>query len=330
MWMFASASAKRARLKKSHVCKPFKRAVVCVLRKPQPAAPLLGYNLQVNRLRHPPGLILALLLLIGLLASLAWQPASRVEPAAIAIQYTRTPRPAVIHPTRRPTRTPTVPITTSVTAFRTLPATAARQPTQPPAPPPVDYAAALPASAQVEGLIGYGQTLPLSCESRSAVDWARFFGVEIGEMAFFARLPASDDPETGFVGSVNGVWGQIPPSAYGVHAEPVAQLLREYGLPARAARNLPLTAALAEVAAGRPVVVWVTGHVEPGRGVAVTINEQVRRVARYEHTVILIGYDDHTDLLTFQDGAKVYDRPVEVFLRAWEPLENMAVVWEGE
>jgi uncharacterized protein YvpB len=168
--------------------------------------------------------------------------------------------------------------------------------------------------------VGFGQSLPLSCEARSAVDWARFFGVEIGELEFFNRIPRSADPEFGFVGSPYGVWGQIPPEPYGVHAAPVAGLLREYGLPAEAVRGMPLNTALAEIAAGRPVVVWVTGHVEPGRGVEISINGETRRVARYEHTVILIGYDDNRDTVTFQDGANVYERPIELFLRAWEPL----------
>jgi uncharacterized protein YvpB len=92
---------------------------------------------------------------------------------------------------------------------------------------------------------------------------------------------------------------------------------------------MTINAALAEIAAGRPVVVWVTGHVEPGRGVEITINGETRRVARYEHTVILIGYDDNRDVVTFQDGAKVYERSIDVFLQAWEPLEYQAVIYSS-
>jgi uncharacterized protein YvpB len=178
----------------------------------------------------------------------------------------------------------------------------------------------------VEGITGFAQYLPLSCEARSAVDWARYFGREIHESQFFERLPRSGDPELGFVGSPYGVWGQIPPDSYGVHAAPVAALLREYGLMAAARRNLSLESVLAEIAAGRPVIVWVTGHVEAGKGVEIQVDGQVRTVARYEHTVILIGYDDSATL-TFLDGAKVYHRPVDLFLAAWAPLENMAVMW---
>jgi uncharacterized protein YvpB len=298
---------------------------------------VLRYNQQVMKFRRYMNLIVLALLLGALQPPMAGQPAGNAAGALALVQATRTPRPTVIHPTRRATQTASLTPTATRTPFRPLPATATRRPSPTPVrpnPTPIlpttASAAALPDSARIEGLIGFGQSLPLSCESRSAVDWARFFGAEIAELVFFNRLQRSADPEIGFVGSPYGVWGQIPPYDYGVHAEPVAQLLREYGLPAGAARHLALTEALAEIAAGRPVVVWVTGHVEPGRGVEITINEQVRRVARYEHTVILIGYDDNRDILTFQDGAKVYERSVAVFLQAWEPLENMAVVWEGD
>src|SRR5258708_6738126 len=104
----------------------------------------------------------------------------------------------------------------------------------PPALPPSDIPLMLdpPASAQVDGFIGHPQILSLSCESRSAVDWAAFFGVHIGELAFLRGLPVSTDPDIGFVGDVRGVWGQVPPNAYGIHARPVARLLQDYGLPA--------------------------------------------------------------------------------------------------
>src|SRR5262245_42302003 len=78
--------------------------------------------------------------------------------------------------------------------------------------------AAPPDSAMIYDFTGHPQTLPLSCESRSAVDWAGYFGYAIGEREFLNDLPASFDPDLGFVGDVRGDWGQVPPYAYGVHA----------------------------------------------------------------------------------------------------------------
>jgi LysM repeat protein len=173
---------------------------------------------------------------------------------------------------------------------------------------------------------GRGQALPLDCESRSAVDWAGFFGVRISELEFFRRLPVSDDPDTGFVGSVYGRWGQIPPGPYGVHAAPVAALLQAYGVRAQAQRGLTWDSVRAEIDAGRPVMVWVVGHVSGSAAVSYTAasNGHTTTVAPYEHTVIVTGYS--TGAVTLLDGGTVYDRSLAQFITSWSVLGDMAIV----
>lgn len=181
-----------------------------------------------------------------------------------------------------------------------------------------------PESAAIGGLVGRPQTLPLSCESRSAADWASFFGVQIDELEFFHALPVSTDPDKGFVGDVRGAWGQVPPHAYGVHAGPVARLLLTYGLPAHYHIYLPWPSVQAEVAAGRPVIVWVTGHVDAGIGRLYTAADGHRTVvAPFEHTVIVVAYD--TASVTVEDEGRQYSRPLDVFLQSWSALRNMAI-----
>jgi uncharacterized protein YvpB len=185
---------------------------------------------------------------------------------------------------------------------------------------------ALPPEATIENIKGYRQSLPLSCESRSAVDWATYFGTEIEEKAFFKGLPVNDNPEKGFVGDVHGSWGQIPPDPYGVHAEPVAQRLREYGLQAKAVKNMTLNDLQSEIAQGRPVIVWVVGHVARGTPVPyVSSDGELTTVAKFEHTVIVIGYTKTK--ITVLDGAKVYSVYKGEFLKSWQVLEKQAVVW---
>jgi uncharacterized protein YvpB len=189
-------------------------------------------------------------------------------------------------------------------------------------------ASGLPDAAAVEGVAGRRQSLPLSCESRSAADWAAFFGVVIDELEFLSRLPASDDPDRGFVGDVRGSWGQIPPAAYGVHAGPVARLLQAYGLPAEPRRYIDWEVVQAELAAGRPVIAWVTGHVEGGTAEIYTAADGRKTVvARYEHTVILTGYT--AESVTIVDGARRYERPMAAFLESWAVLRNMAITYDG-
>jgi subtilisin-like proprotein convertase family protein/uncharacterized protein YvpB len=191
-----------------------------------------------------------------------------------------------------------------------------------PTPTPVD----IPESARITGISGEDQALPLDCESRSAVDWANYFGTHISEFEFLSSLPVSDNPDLGFVGDVNGTWGQIPPDDYGVHAEPVADLLNEYGLTAIARKSLTWDELRAEIAASRPVIAWVIGSVVNGAPVYYKSESYPKTsiVAHYEHTVIVIGYT--ADSVIILDGDNIYTRPLNLFLESWSALNNMAVL----
>jgi uncharacterized protein YvpB len=189
-----------------------------------------------------------------------------------------------------------------------------------PPPPPPD----LPVQARIQGISGQNQALPLDCESRSAVDWAGFFGHQIDEFKFFKQLEKSDNPDKGFVGNVNGTWGQTPPQDYGVHAEPVASLLRSYGVAAHTHRPLRWDDLRAEIAAGRPVFVWVVGSVYRGVPQYYTPSDGLHTVvAPKEHTVIVIGYSAAD--VTILDGSSIYTRSIDVFLDSWSALGNMAI-----
>jgi LysM repeat protein len=183
-----------------------------------------------------------------------------------------------------------------------------------------------PAPGKVLSVAGRGQALPLDCESRSAVDWAGYFGFAIDELEFFRSLPVSDDPDAGFVGSVYGWWGQIPPAPYGVNAGPIAGALRAYGVPAQAVTGMTWDALRAEIDANRPVIAWVIGAVGNGTAIQYTAPSTggTSLVAPYEHTVIVIGYG--ADTVTVLDGGVTYSRTLAQFLASWGVLGNMAVV----
>jgi len=249
------------------------------------------------------------------------------EPTAVpVVAAAQTPRPRATATTFIPTLAPLTitPVPTTLTPSSIPPSF-----TPPPSPTPSQVfisLAALPRRALIENISGQKQALPLSCESRSAADWAAYYGVMINELEFMGQLPISDNPDEGFVGSPRGEWGSTPPDAYGVHAWPIAQLLRDYGLRANAHRPLAWTKLKTEIAAGRPVIVWVVGHVEPEAGLPMAYTDSQGRttiVAAKEHTVIVIGYSD--DTVTVLDGKNIYRRPVDTFLAAWSVLGNMAI-----
>jgi uncharacterized protein YvpB len=179
-------------------------------------------------------------------------------------------------------------------------------------------------------VFGYPQAYSLSCEARSAADLAAYWDVDIVEGEFFGQLPKSDNPEEGFVGFVSGEWGKTPPLSYGVHAEPVAALMRQYGLEAIAHKGLDYRCLQLEVAAGRPVLVWIVGHAWQGQGVPYTALDGTETiVAAYEHTMILFGYDESNVYLVDAFTAAVETHPIDVFLFSWNALGNMALTVTG-
>ena len=186
--------------------------------------------------------------------------------------------------------------------------------------------APLPDAAFISGVVGHAQTYALSCESRSTADLTAYWGKPIGEVEFFNALPSSDDPEKGFVGSVHGAWGQTPPNPYGVHAKPVAKLLREYGFDAQAQRGMSFTDLKAEIAASRPVVVWVIGGVWAGTPITYTAKDGSQTiVAKYEHTMLMIGYDQNYVYLIDAGNGGQQTHSIKNFKNSWAVLGNLAV-----
>ncbi len=183
----------------------------------------------------------------------------------------------------------------------------------------------IPESAFVSGFTGYEQSYNLDCEARSAVDLAAWFGVNINHSEFLYYLPKSDDPNEGFVGSWTDARGHVPPASYGVYQEPVASLLRNYGLNAIGAYAYTADALKAQIAKGNPVMVWVVGNVEIGYSMPYTAASTGRTtyVVPYQHTVVVTGYDEKS--VYIQDGGLRYTRDWNTFLLSWGALGNRAI-----
>lgn len=187
----------------------------------------------------------------------------------------------------------------------------------------------IPASHYLSGIYGTPQDYTLDCEAQAAVDFARFFGVRIDKQEFIERMPRSDDPDEGFVGDINGPMGQLPPGDYGIYAKPVAKMLRDYGLQAKAVRGWNLDQIRAEIAAGRPVIVWIVNlpfDIDAQEYTA--SNGNTAPVARFEHTWIVTGYNMST--FTVIDSEWTYNVKVATLKDRWEVLGSQAIVYRGE
>ncbi len=202
------------------------------------------------------------------------------------------------------------------------------QPAQASAATPAPAVFGLPVEHFIWNIWGHHQYFAIGCEAAVVRDWAHYFGVEVHESNFQFQLPVSDNPDYGFVGSVTDPWGQVPPYSYGVHAFPVANLLRSgYGMNARGVKGFTLEQLKTEIAANRPVIAWVVGNVVGGVPYEY-IDKQGREVtvAAFEHVVIVTGYTQ--EFIRYMNNGKFYDIPTRFFENSWKILGNMVVYME--
>jgi uncharacterized protein YvpB len=185
----------------------------------------------------------------------------------------------------------------------------------------------IPMSSYIFNLHGTPQLYTLDCESQSAVDWAQYFGITIDEEDFIDQLPHSDDPEKGFVGNINGKMGQLPPDDYGIHASPIAKMLRSYGLPAKAKHDWDFEGIKKEISNKRPVIVWIVNmpFAIDSEDYTAESTGNTTTVARFEHTWIITGYNAST--VTVVDSKWTYNVNTMEFLDRWEALGSQAVIY---
>ena len=263
---------------------------------------------------RPKRLLIFLIFMLVIISGCGNKPETRLEtlapteaPPTATAYPSPTPEPSA---TMAPTQTPEPSPTTTISL--------------PTATIPPSY----PESHYIPYMTGHSQVYELGCEASASVDWANYFGVTIYESTFQASLPLSDNPDYGYVGVVTtDAWGQIPPYAYGVHAEPIAEALRANGLPALAVRGYTLEEVRQKLSENKPIIVWVIGNMVYSEPVEY-VDEQgrVAIVAPYQHVVILTGYDKTH--IRYMNNGKYYDAPNEVFLTSWGVLGNMAVIYE--
>jgi uncharacterized protein YvpB len=244
-------------------------------------------------------------------------PSARIAASA----STRDPARPTLSPSLTATLRPTT--TTATVTEPTL--TPTLTPTLPTATPSATATPILPSEHYITKIYGHRQFFALGCETAAAKDWANYFKKDFMEFEFQYKIPISDNPDFGFVGSVNSRWGQVPPYAYGVYAGPIADVLNTYGIQAKAYKGYTIEQMKAKIAKDIPVITWVIGNVVGGIPATYTdrLGNQVV-VAAYEHVVIVTGYSETH--IRYMNNGKFYETPTKVFLNSWGVLGNMVVV----
>lgn len=177
---------------------------------------------------------------------------------------------------------------------------------------------------------GKAQGRSLSCESRSACDLLAFWGRPVGEAEFLDGLPRSENPERGFVGSVDDPGGGLPPAGYGVYEEPIARRLEAFGAEALAVRAVDLTWLRRQLALRRPVIVWATSGLDAPP--ATTMHDAKGRTfvaVPYEHTFLAVGYTPGRIVLLDPATGTTKEIPNRRFDASWGVLGRRAVVVIG-
>jgi uncharacterized protein YvpB len=179
-------------------------------------------------------------------------------------------------------------------------------------------------------LAGNPQARNLTCESRAGCDLLAAHGISVSEDAFFRSLPRSDNPDLGFVGDPDGPGGRVPPEGYGVHAPPVAAALRAFGLDALDTTGRDLAWLAAEAAAGRPVLVWITGGCEPSRTVRLfDARGRAFRAVPDEHVVLVLAVDGSRVRALDPAVGRTREFDAREFDAAWALFDRAAVSASG-
>jgi LysM repeat protein len=106
----------------------------------------------------------------------------------------------------------------------------------------------------------------------------------------------------------------------------VADTLQSYGLEAIGLSNLSWDDLRDQISAGDPVIVWVIGTMWDGSPVEYKAQDgSTSIVAAFEHTMILTGYNQDTVQVVDAYSGQYQTYPLNMFIRSWAVLGNMAV-----
>jgi uncharacterized protein YvpB len=183
---------------------------------------------------------------------------------------------------------------------------------------------AAPAQARVSDFPSVTQWYNLSCEYAAAAAVTLYWGALVSQRDFIREVPSSPNPHLGFRGDINGEGGGT--ADYGVYAEPLVPVLEQYGYNARVFYGV-VSRLKADVAAGNPVVVWITvgKYIERPvyRG---SFNGDTFKLVPGEHAVVVYGYDSGgVRMMDVGDGGFYYTE-WDSFLRRWSYFDQMALV----
>jgi uncharacterized protein YvpB len=187
----------------------------------------------------------------------------------------------------------------------------------------VQASAAAPRSVIIKGFPSVQQWYSLSCEYAAAAAVSLYWGRLVSQSDFLREVPQSPNPHLGFRGDINAEWGGI--RNYGIYAEPLVPVLEArgylvdvfYGGTARLQQ---------ELAAGHPVVVWMTGKHAAQPVTTATYQGASFKLVPYEHATVAYGYDAGGVWIMDVGNGQRYYYSWSHFISRWNYFDEMALV----
>jgi uncharacterized protein YvpB len=199
------------------------------------------------------------------------------------------------------------------------------QPTYPP------YVTKAPLETILIDVPYHRQEHRLSCEAATLTMVLRSKGVDVQEsdlQGAMPVLPMDGDPNQGFVGNVDGIQHL---TGYGIHADGLATVARQYR-PTASFANANLNYLIDRLNDGNPVIVWGSVYRKPADRSWTTPDGIFVQAVRGEHTFVVRGYagpsDAPTHIFTFDPlyGQRIFR--TQDFLDLWQTMNNSGVVVE--
>ena len=189
---------------------------------------------------------------------------------------------------------------------------------------PPATAEAAPDEVIIEDFPSVAQWYNLSCEYAAAASVTLYWGNLVSQRDFIREIPTHPNPHVGFRGDIFGPHGGI--DDYGIYAEPLVPVLERRGYNAVVFYG-PVSRLKGNVAAGNPVVVWITtGKYAERPGFYHTYEGETFKLVPYEHAVVVYGYDSGgVYLMDVGDGGFYYTE-WDSFLRRWSYFDQMSLV----
>ncbi len=178
------------------------------------------------------------------------------------------------------------------------------------------------------------QTKNLNCEATTAAMILQYYGRKSDIDSIQNSLPLDENPHKGFRGNVDGpIWGF---DDYGVYAEPIAQVMTKFGVPAKAYTNISADFLKQKILAGKPAIIWVNISDPHPETKVLNINGEKVKLISGEHVAVVTGYDNGTWILndpwktTLEDGRAqgqtIFVDDLDSIM--WDDFDHMAVIVE--